>query len=541
MSVVSQPSKTTLTMAEENQEIQVKTVERELVINARASEVDIALLEDKILVELHKEKTNNQFAVGDVYLGRVKKILPGLNAAFVDVGYEKEAFLHYLDLGPQFRSLLKFKNAVTSGNEAEMTMDKFKLEPDIEKNGKIATMLNVGDLIPVQIAKEPISTKGPRISSEISFAGRYIVLVPFSNRISVSQKIRSGEERSRLKRLMQSIKPNNYGVIIRTVAENKKVADLDADLKTLIDKWERCIAEMTKMTASGRMVSEQDQTTVMLRDLLNESFNNIHVNDQTLYEDIKSYIQTIAPQKAEIVKLYKGKDPIFDNFGVSRQIKGLFGKVVTIRNGVYLIIEHTEAMHVIDVNSGHRVNKENTQEENALIVNIEAAKEIARQLRLRDMGGIIIVDFIDMHEAAHRKQLFDVLCQEMALDRAKHTILPATKFGLIQITRQRVRPATEVQVQEKCPVCDGEGKIRPAILYIDEIENNLKYLLLDQNENNITLQVHPFIGAYLTIGWHSIRRQWMRKYHKKFKVQSMPEFHMLQYNFQNANGDDIKI
>ena len=528
-------------MAEEKQENQVKTVERELVINARASEVDIALLEDKILVELHKEKANNQFAVGDVYLGRVKKILPGLNAAFVDVGYEKEAFLHYLDLGPQFRSLFKFKKALSDGNAKEVTMEKFKLEPDIEKNGKIANMLNVGDLIPVQIAKEPISTKGPRISAEISFAGRYIVLVPFSNRISVSQKIRSGEERGRLKRLMQSIKPANYGVIIRTVAENKKVADLDADLKALVNKWELCISEMSRMTTLGRMVSEQDQTTVMLRDLLNESFNNIFTNDETLYEDVKNYIQTIAPQKAEIVKLYKGKEPIFDNFGVSRQIKGLFGKVVTIRNGVYLIIEHTEAMHVIDVNSGHRVNKENTQEENALIVNIEAAKEIARQLRLRDMGGIIIVDFIDMHEAAHRKQLFDVLCQEMARDRAKHTILPATKFGLIQITRQRVRPATEVQVQEKCPVCDGEGKIRPAILYIDEIENNLKYLLLDQNEDNVTLQVHPFIGAYLTIGWHSIRRQWMKKYHKRFKVQSMSEFHMLQYNFLNAKGDEIKI
>ena len=530
-----------LQMAEEQQEIKVKTVERELVINARASEVDIALLEDKILVELHKEKTNNQFAVGDVYLGRVKKILPGLNAAFVDVGYEKEAFLHYLDLGPQFRSLLKFKNMLTSSKEGEVTMEKFKLEPDIEKSGKIANMLNAGDLIPVQIAKEPISTKGPRISAEISFAGRYLVLVPFSNRISVSQKIRSGEERSRLKRLIQSIRPNNYGVIIRTVAENKKVADLDADLKTLIEKWERCVSEMTKMTAAGRMVSEQDQTMVMLRDLLNESFNNIHVNDEMLYEEIRSYIQTIAPQKTEIVKLYKGRDSIFDNFGVSRQIKGLFGKVVTIRNGVYLIIEHTEAMHVIDVNSGHRVNKENSQAENALLVNIEAAKEIARQLRLRDMGGIIIVDFIDMREAEHRKQLYDVLCQEMALDRAKHTILPATKFGLIQITRQRVRPATEVQVQEKCPVCDGEGKIRPAILYIDEIENNLRYLLQDQNENNITLQVHPFIGAYLTKGWFSIRRKWMKKYGKKFKVESVEDFHMLQYNFRNAKGDDIKI
>ena len=541
MCIIRQPPKNTLTMAEETQEIQVKKVERELVINAHASEVDIALLEDKILVELHKEKTNNQFAVGDVYLGRVKKILPGLNAAFVDVGYEKEAFLHYLDLGPQFRSLLKFKNALVTGKEGEVTMERFKLEPDIEKNGKIANMLNAGDLIPVQIAKEPISTKGPRISAEISFAGRYLVLVPFSNRISVSQKIRSSEERSRLKRLIQSIKPANYGVIIRTVAENKKVADLDADLKSLLEKWERCMDEMTKMTAAGRMVSEQEQAMVMLRDLLNESFNNIHVNDELLYEEIRSYIQTIAPQKIDIVKLYKGKDSIFDTFGVSRQIKGLFGKVVTIRNGVYLIIEHTEAMHVIDVNSGHRVNKENTQEENALLVNIEAAKEIARQLRLRDMGGIIIVDFIDMREAAHRKELYDVLCQEMSVDRAKHTILPATKFGLIQITRQRVRPATEVQVQEKCPVCDGEGKIRPAILYIDEIENNLRYLLVDQNENHITLQVHPFIGAYLTIGWRSIRRKWMKKYGKSFKVESVENFHMLQYNFQNANGENIKI
>ncbi|MCR5014200.1 MAG: Rne/Rng family ribonuclease [Bacteroidales bacterium] len=516
-------------------------MERELIVNSHASEVDIALMEDKILVELHKEKTNNQFAVGDVYLGRVKKILPGLNAAFVDVGYEKEAFLHYLDLGPQIRSLIKFKNMVAAEKEGEVTMDKFKLEPDIDKAGKIGNLLNAGDLIPVQIAKEPISTKGPRISAEISFAGRYIVLVPFSNRISVSQKIRSGEERSRLKRLIQSIRPNNYGVIIRTVAENKKVADLDADLKTLVEKWEHCVIEMKKMTSMGRMVSEQAQTTVMLRDLLNESFNNIYLNDETLFEETRNYIQTIAPQKADIVKLYKGKEPIFDNFGVSKQIKGLFGKVVTIRNGVYLIIEHTEAMHVIDVNSGHRVNKENSQEENALLVNIEAAKEIARQLRLRDMGGIIIVDFIDMREAAHRKELFDILCQEMARDRAKHTVLPATKFGLIQITRQRVRPATEVQVQEKCPVCDGEGKIRPAILYIDEIENNLKYLLLDQNEDHITLQVHPFIGAYLTKGWFSIRRKWMKKYGKSFKVETVEDFHMLQYNFLNAHGDEIKI
>ena len=530
-------------MSEEQQQevaVEVKTVTRDLVINSHASEVDIALLEDNSLVELHREKTNNQFAVGDVYLGRVKKILPGLNAAFVDVGYPKEAFLHYLDLGLQANSLIKYKKAVVGGDD--VPMDKFKLEPDLPKNGKIGDLLNVGDLIPVQIAKEPIHTKGPRITAEVSFAGRYLVLVPFSNRISVSQKIRSSEERNRLRRLIQSIKPANYGVIIRTVAEGKKVADLDADLRSLISKWEQCIIEMKKMTTFGRMVSEMDQTSVMLRDLLNESFNNIHVNDEKLYEEIQKNIQTFAPQKVDIVQLYKGKEPIFDYFNVTKQIKGFFGKIVTIRNGVYLVIEHTEAMHVIDVNSGHRVNKENSQEDNAFQVNIEAAKEIARQLRLRDMGGIIIVDFIDMHEAKHRKDLFDALVEAMSHDRAKHTILPPTKFGLIQITRQRVRPETEVQVQEKCPVCAGEGKIRPAILFIDEIENHLKYLMVDQNENHLTLQVHPFIYSYLCIdGLFSIRRKWMKKYGKKFKVQSMPEFHTLQYNFQNANGDDIKL
>ena len=530
-------------MSEEQQQevaVEVKTVTRDLVINSHASEVDIALLEDNSLVELHREKTNNQFAVGDVYLGRVKKILPGLNAAFVDVGYPKEAFLHYLDLGLQANSLIKYKKAVVGGDD--VPMDKFKLDPDLPKNGKIGDLLNVGDLLPVQIAKEPIHTKGPRITAEVSFAGRYLVLVPFSNRISVSQKIRSSEERNRLRRLIQSIKPANYGVIIRTVAEGKKVADLDADLRSLISKWEQCIIEMKKMTTFGRMVSEMDQTSVMLRDLLNESFNNIHVNDEKLYEEIQKNIQTFAPQKVDIVQLYKGKEPIFDYFNVTKQIKGFFGKIVTIRNGVYLVIEHTEAMHVIDVNSGHRVTKENSQEDNAFQVNIEAAKEIARQLRLRDMGGIIIVDFIDMHEAKHRKDLFDALVEAMAHDRAKHTILPPTKFGLIQITRQRVRPETEVQVQEKCPVCAGEGKIRPAILFIDEIENHLKYLMVDQNENHLTLQVHPFIYSYLCIdGLFSIRRKWMKKYGKKFTVQSMPEFHVLQYNFQNANGDDIKL
>lgn len=518
-----------------------ESINRELIISSDVSEVSIVLLEDKQLVEFHKEQSNTNFSVGDVYYGRIRKILPGLNAAFVDIGNQKDAFLHYLDLGSQIRSLIEYTRLATKGNKAQSDMDSFKLLPDIDKSGKISDFLSAGDYLPVQIAKEPINTKGPRISAEISFAGRYLVLVPFSNRVSVSQKIRSSEERGRLKRLIQSIRPNNFGVIIRTVAEGKKVEELDADMRFLISKWEQLSNNLANLTTSAKLVSELDRTSVMLRDILNESFNGIYVDNNEIYEDVKSFINTIAPQKTDIVKLYKGKDPVFDYFGVTKQIKGLFGKIVTIRNGVYLIIEHTEAMHVIDVNSGHRLNKENTQEENALAVNLEAATEIARQLRLRDMGGIIIIDFIDMHEAKNRKLLFEKLQQEMSKDRAKHTILPATKFGLIQITRQRVRPETEITVNEKCPVCDGTGKIKPSTLFIDEIEHNINYLFLDQNEKSLTIQVHPFIYAYLTKGLFSIRKKWMWKYKRHIKIIPVKSFHILQVNFQDSNGDDISF
>lgn len=516
-------------------------INRELVISSDVSEVKIVLLEDKQLVELHKEQKNNNISVGDVYMGRIKKILPGLNSAFVDIGCRKDAFLHYLDLGPQIKSLKKYTKFAEEGNHAQTNMDAFTLEKDIEKSGKISDFLSVGDRIPVQIAKEPINTKGPRITADISFAGRYIVLVPFSNRISVSQKIKSGEERRRLKLLIQSIKPNNFGVIIRTVAEGKKVAELDADLKTLLNKWHSMTHVIGSSNGPTKLISELDRTSVVLRDILNESFNGIYIDDSNLYEEIKSFISTIAPQKSDIVKLYKGKEPIFTEFGVNKQMAGLFGRIVTIRNGVYLIIEHTEAMHVIDVNSGQRVSKENSQEENALSVNLEAAAEIARQLRLRDMGGIIIVDFIDMQEAAHRKELYNKLKEEMSKDRARHTILPASKFGLIQITRQRVRPENEVTVQEKCPTCNGTGKIRSSYLIIDEIENNMRYLLLDQNEDQITVQVHPFLYAYLNKGLFSIKRKWKWKYNRKIDIKEVKSFHITQYNFLNKNGEEILL
>jgi ribonuclease G len=515
-------------------------VNKDLIINSTSNEVEIALLEEKLLVELNKEKSNSEFAVGDIYLGRVKKIMPGLNAAFVDVGYGKDAFLHYLDLGPQINSLLKYIKAGFS-NTPGLTIAEHKMEDDIQKSGRINNVLKPNQQILVQVAKEPISTKGPRVTSELSFAGRYVVLIPFSDKISVSQKIKSAEERNRLKRLIASIKPKNCGVIIRTVAEGRLVADLDSDLRNLYKKWEITSQKLPSAKAPMKIIGEIDRTSAILRDVLNEDFNSIIVNDAALHEEIRNYIQKIAPGKINIVKLHSGKTPVFEHYGIDKQIKASFGKTITIKSGTYLIIEHTEALHVIDINSGHRVNSEQNQEANALEVNMEAATEVARQLRLRDMGGIIVIDFIDMNQGNNRRKLYDRLREEMKRDRAKHSILPPSKFGLVQITRQRVRPEMNVQILEKCPSCDGTGEIRPSILITDDIENNISYLIREQNEKNFLLCVHPYIYSYFTKGLFSIKWKWRYKYKQKIRLQSMPSYHFLEYHFFNKAGDEIKM
>lgn len=518
---------------------------KELVISSTGGEVTIALLEEKRLAELNSEKKDQRFQVGDIYLGRVKKLIPGLNAAFVDVGHEKDAFLHYLDLGPQAQSLLKLIKLTTSGKQPDFMLSNFQTEPDINKGGKINQVLTTNQWALVQVAKEPISSKGPRVTSELSLAGRFVVMVPFTDTVSISQKIKSAEERQRLKRLATSIKPKGFGLIVRTVAEGKKTAELDRDIQDLVAKWKSVFEQLTTAKPPQRILGELNRTSTILRDLLNPNFNAIHVDDQAMAEEIKAYISGIAPEQTEIVKLYKGRLPIFEHFGIDKQIKSGFGKTITMANGAYLIIEHTEAMHVIDVNSGGRTkgDGEAGQENNALNVNLDAATEIARQLRLRDMGGIIVVDFIDLHQAANRKALFDKLKSEMKRDRAKHTILPPSKFGLIQITRQRVRPETNIITVEKCPACDGTGEIKASILLIDEIENNLRYFVQEQNEKELILTVHPFLESYLNKGLflNSITHKWKKKYKAKLKVNADSRYHFMEYHFFNKMEEEIRI
>lgn len=515
---------------------------KDLIIDAGESEITLALLEDKQLVELNKEKRNVKFSVGDIYLGKVKKIMPGLNAAFINVGYERDAFLHYLDLGAQFRTQHKYYTTAIQKQGKVPPVHKFKPEPDIDKDGKITDVLTAGQTVIVQITKEPISTKGPRLASEISIAGRNLVLMPYCDKVSVSSKIESNEERNRLKAIVQSIKPRNYGVIIRTVAEGKKVTVLDAELRELVAKWESAFTGIKKDTKTPRLfIGEMSRTSTILRDMLNVTFNNIHINDESLADEVRTYISEIAPEKEKIVKVYKGTLPIFDHYGVNKQIKALFGKTVSFKHGAYLIIEHTEALHVIDVNSGNRSRSGNDQETNALEVNLEAAVEISRQLRLRDMGGIIVVDFIDMQSNENKQQLFDKMREVMSGDRTKHNILPLTKFGIMQITRQRVRPEMNIVTNEKCPSCQGTGETKPTILFTDELERALAFIVDKIKTRKIILNVHPFVASYLKQGFFSVRRKWNFKYKINLKIQAVTSYYMLEYHFCDKDGNEIDL
>ncbi|MFN7312698.1 MAG: Rne/Rng family ribonuclease [Bacteroidota bacterium] len=516
----------------------------ELVINCHPSGgVEIALLRDKKLIELHHEQADNNFAVGDIYLGTVNKIMPGLNAAFIDVGHERDAFLHYLDLGPQIKSQLKFIKTLRSNHQASPWPDIKLNEPDIEKTGKINQVLQRMQQVVVQVTKEPISNKGPRLTSQLSLAGRYVVLMPFDTTVSISKKIVKQEERSRLKKMVYNIKPDNFGVIVRTVAEGQNIEEIEADLRDLLKRWEDMCHQIKTAVTGQRVLGESERTLTLVRDLLNENFTGIYVNDNYLYNALRTYTDKKAPELSKIIKLYQGKLPIFEQYGVDKQIKTSFGKEVNFMGGSYLIVEHTEALHVIDVNSGSIAGKEINQEENALQVNLEAAAEIARQLRLRDMGGIIVVDFIDQKSQSNKRQVYERLKLEMKTDRARHKILPMSPFGLVQITRQRVRPEMTVVTTEKCPTCDGTGEITNSIVIADEIENRLKYLVNNLNlKGGITIEVHPFLYAYFTKGFlGSIRFKWLFAYKRWIRVKSVTSMHFGGYRFINAQGEEIQV
>ena len=514
----------------------------ELIVDVQASEVSIALLEEGRLVSLQKEARNLAYAVGDIYLAKVKKLMPGLNAAFVNVGYEKDAFLHYLDLGSHFASYEQFVSQLLSDKKRMPRLPQMKPLPEIDKHGSVTDVLSPGKELLVQIVKEPISSKGPRLTTEISFTGRYLVLTPFCDKISISQKIKSSEEKLRLHQLVESIKPRNFGVIIRTSAEGKRVAELNHELKALVQCFDDACRKAQQSTAPALVFEEENRVVGMLRDVFNPSFESIHVNDPEIHRQLQTYVNLIAPERRDIVKLYAKDEPIFDHFGITRQIKSSFGKTVSFKSGAYIIIEHTEALHVIDVNSGNRSKATNDQESNALEVNLRAADEIARQLRLRDMGGIIVVDFIDMAKPEHRQELYDHMREIMANDRARHNILPLSKFGLMQITRQRVRPVLDITVDEECPSCLGKGRVNPSILFTDTLFEKLEYMVQVLGLRDFVVYVHPYVDAYLKKGLFStMYGKWRRQLGRCFKILPDQSLAYLQYRAVDKDRKEISL
>ncbi|TVR90297.1 MAG: Rne/Rng family ribonuclease [Saprospirales bacterium] len=515
-------------------------MEKELIINSTPTNVEIALLENSKLVELHKEKTNQRFIVGDIYLGYIKKLMPGLNAAFVEIGHKKDAFLHYTDLGPNVRSLIKFTKDSIANRQHTQMLDNFEMQDPIHKSGKINQVFNKKQPVLVQVLKEPISTKGPRLSCEITIPGRNLVLSPFNDVIAISKKISNSDEKKRLQLLVESIKPKSFGVIVRTAAEGKKVSDLHEELNQLLEKWGSVRSQLVNSNPPVKILSELDKTTSILRDMLTDDFNRIVIDDKDLYSNVKGYLNSVAPGKANILSYYRGRTPIFDKYGVTRQIKTSFGKTSTMGSGAYLVIEHTEAMHVIDVNSGPKSVKRD-QEEAAFSVNMESAEEIARQLRLRDLGGLIIVDYIDMRNNENKHKLYKAMRDYMKNDSAQHTVLPLSKFGLMQITRERVRPAVKIDTSEKCPSCDGSGKINSSVEILVEIERDLDFIIKSKSHKSITLVVHPFIAAYLKKGFPNKQHRWYLKYKKWIRVKHDTDLQLMDYRFFDASEDEIRL
>ncbi|WP_185873376.1 Rne/Rng family ribonuclease [Blattabacterium cuenoti] len=495
---------------------------KDLIINTDTEKqaIKIALLEKGKLLELHKEVFDKDFYVGDIYLGIVKKILHGLNAVIVDIGYYKGGFLHYSDLGEHIKKILNFTKKDNDNNF-------FSIE----------NVLNIGQKILVQISKEPILNKGPKLTTKISLTGRNIIFIPFSNKTYASKKIKNINEKNKLIYYIDKIKPSNIGIIIRTES-SKKLKILNKELIHLMNKWKNILKNITLIKPPTKIFSEINKISCFLRDIFNNDFKSIYCDNIFLCKEIYTYLSIIFPEKTNIIKYHKESIPILKKYGVEKQIQIFLGKNVPLKNGSYLVIEHTEALHVIDVNSGmnNYIKKNSTELErvdNIFKINLLAATEIVRQLILRDMGGIIVVDFIDMPDLIQKQQLYEHLKNKMKDDRAKHYILPMNEFGLIQFTRHRVRPELKIRKYVKF-------KKTSTISYIYHLECVIDNVLKNKNYKKIQLHINTFVSFYLKMGFPSIQQKWFFKYKKWIKIIPKNSFQYNEYKiFEKNNKHEI--
>jgi ribonuclease G len=478
-------------------------MKKEIIINSSVGETRIAILENGRLVELFVEQPENERMVGDIYLGKVVNVVQGMHAAFVDIGQSQDAFLHFSDIGDV---LAEYKDFVELENSRDGK--KTKTQRPIPKEGQ--------ELL-VQIIKEPISKKGARISTELSLPGRFLVLVPQSDVVGVSKKIYSIKEKRRLKKLAREIKPEGFGVIVRTVAEGKDRNTLRADLEALLKQWEKLERKLKRASPPALIYKDVAMASSVIRDLFTSDVNRVLLDSKKLYKEISAYLSDVAPSLSARVEHYSSNRPIFDTFGIESEIEKSLSRKVWTPSGGYIVFDHTEALVAIDVNSGKFVGRR-APEENTLRINLEAAREIARQLRLRDIGGIIVIDFIDMLDPNNKKRLYDEFRRELRKDRAQSNISSISEFGLIEMTRERVRPSLLFKFSEPCPTCNGTGRVPSKSMVVTKIDRWLKRFKTKRKEWSLNLVVHSSMADYLTVGLISRVRRLMWKYRLKIDV-----------------------
>ncbi len=487
-------------------------MKNQIIIHSAGKQTRIALIENGELAQIFIESEDNQRTVGDIYVARVHKVMSGIRAAFIDVGMQKDAFLHFSDAGDHLGDYVKMLNGKGSlSSDAKKGLDKFNKLSNNEKQILAGKILNSGQQVLVQIVKEPIGSKGPRVSTDITIAGRFLVLIPMGQYIAVSKKINNKKERRRLKGVVGSMLPDGFGVIIRTVAQGQDKQALEDDLRTVLKKWEMILDKLEKSKPPALLHKDLDMTESLVRDLFAKNYERVLIDDYQLYKSIKNYVDQIAPRMTSAVQLYKNKEHIFDHTNISEDVNSIFSPRVRMPSGGYLIFEQTEAMYVVDVNSGPYAAKQK-QEDNSLKTNLEAAREIAKQLRLRDIGGIIVVDFIDQRNDKNRKKIYDELKKEFKKDQAKTNVIGMSDFGLVQITRQRIRPSVVRSVSKVCPMCGGSGTIVTRDTIVTDISSWLSKFKTSTDYRAVDVYINPFLKSFLTKGLISTRLKWMFRY-----------------------------
>ncbi len=517
-------------------------MKNQIIIHASGKQTRIALLEDGELAQLFIESDENQRTVGNIYLARVHKVMSGIRAAFIDMGTPKDAFLHFSDAGDHLKEyvqMLNDKDAIHKNVRDELKKTDFNKISNYEKQKWAGRILRPGQQLLVQIVKEPIGSKGPRVSTDITVAGRFLVLIPMGEYIAVSRKINSRKERRRLKKVVGSMVPDGFGVIIRTVAKGKDKEEIEEDMRNVLKKWEGILERLETAKPPALLYKDLDMTESLVRDLFAKQYDRVLVDDPEMHKKIKSYVSQVAPQMIPNVELYKGREHIFDFMKIAKDVDSIFSPRVRMPSGGYLIFEQTEAMYVVDVNSGPYAAKEK-QEDNSLKTNLEAAREVAKQLRLRDIGGIIVVDFIDLRSGKNRKKIYDELKKEFKKDPAKTNVIGMSDFGLVQITRQRIRPSVVNSVSKVCPTCGGSGSVVTQNTIIADLDAWLSKFRTTTDYRAVDIYINPYLKSYLEKGFLSKKWKWMLRYWLKISLVADDTISLNEYKATIA-GSEIDI